>query len=110
MQSTLISDITLVLTKFAPAIIGFIVFVIVSYNLRDMIVQWFIGLGIKRNSKINELDIFEINNERCLLIKINSFRLYFLAFCEDDTLKKKLITIGNKDFITGKIVKIGKFI
>ena len=110
MQSTLISDITLVLTKFAPAIIGFIVFVVVSYNLRDMVVQWFIGLGIKRNKNINEYDIFLIGDERCLLVKINSFRLYFLVFESDNSLKKKLITIGNKDFITGKIVKIGKFI
>jgi len=110
MQSTLIADITFVLNKFAPAIIGFIVFVVVSYNLRDMVVQWFIGLGIKKNKNINEYDIFLIGTERCLLVKINSFRLYFLVFEADDSLKRKLITIGNRKFITSDIVKIGKFI
>ena len=109
-MTPLTTDITNIINRFAPAIIGFIVFVILSYNCKDMIVQWFIGLGIKRNQKINELDIFLINGERCLLIKINSFRLYFLAMNDDNSLKKKLITIGNKQFICSGIVKIGKFV
>ena len=110
MQPELINNLNSIIMRFLPAIVGFIIFVILSYNCRDMIVQWFIGLGIKRNQKINELDIFLIDSERCLLIKINSFRLYFLVLEDDNSLKKKLVTISNRKFIESGIVKLGKWV
>jgi len=110
MSQPLISELSQFIDKFAPMIILFVVGVLILNNLKDMIIQYFIGVGIKWNRQINEFDIFEINNERCILVKINSFRLYFLALEADGSLKKKLITIGNKTFVTSRIVKIGKFI
>ena len=110
MNNTLITEISSVLTKFAPLIILFFVGVIVLYNLRDMIVQWFIGISLKFNRQINEFDLFEIDGERCLLVRINSFRLYFLVMDKDNNLLKKSISIGNKQFIMKKITKLGRFI
>ena len=110
MVDTIIPDISFIVVRYAPIVIIFIVATLIANNFKDMVVQWYIGIGIKRNKKIDELDIFEIDGKKCLLIKINSFRLYFLELSEGDTLQRKLITIDNKTFITCKIVKLGKFI
>ena len=107
MNEQLISQIDSLIMKFAPAIIIFVVGVVVAYNLRDMVVNWFIGLTLKWNKKYNEFDYFEIDGVKCLLTSIGSFRMVFLELNENNTIKTRLITIGNKQFISGKIIKLG---
>lgn len=108
--TTLITEFSAVLIKLAPAIILFFVGVIVLYGFRDVIEQWFYGWQIKLNRQYNEMDKFEIDKEPCVLVRINSIRVYFLALDENNKLTERSISLPNKKFMQNKIIKLGRFI
>ena len=74
-------------------LLAFALVVIVIYNLRFKINNWFIGLDIRIDKDVNERDVLYFDKLDHLLTKIGNQKMYFKVF---EDIEKNIFKNGTK--------------
>ena len=91
--------------------LGVIGGVILFYNIKDMIRNWFFGVCIRWAKSWEELDLIDAKGDRCFIRKFGMLRVFCLPIGNDNkTLGEGEITMSYVDFMSGKTKKYGKLI